>query len=538
MSDFEERKKTFQKGIDFDEVRRRREEGVVELRKQKRSDHVVKKRAMLNSGTIHAVDSGALVDGVFNFTNEMIPMELAQIFPELVRPDLDEYARLGLLCEYIATLNEIEPLKFAISVLRQILSVDQGAPIDFVGANPVVVRLVALLATPNDNEFVFDAAWILTNLATGDAQTVAALVNAGVIEASAALLKEEDPAILDQVIWLLSNIAGDDVAYRDRVIAAGVGESTVKRIETRPSMEAQFLSNLCWLLSNLCRGKPPPPDGLATAFFRVMPRLAACGNAQVISNTCWIISYLTDANSTRVQELLNLKLAPVLVNWLNHSDQDVQIPALRCIGNIVTGDDLQTQTLLNLDVLDRLMPLINAQRRALVKESLWALSNILAGTTAQIKNVLEHPIFQYLVKHSANTDFELRKEAVWALCNAFRTDDPAVVMQISRTPEVLENIVQCLEFQDSSLLMVVLKGLHSLFKASKAITTKADGSHELELKFDQLEGMQKLEKLQHHSNPKVYDDTVFFMQEHFCIEEVSDENDLQNRIPEGGFSFA
>jgi hypothetical protein len=40
-------------------------------------------------------------------------------------------------------------------------------------------------------------------------------------------------------------------------------------------------------------------------------------------------------------------------------------------------------------------------------------------------------------------------------------------MQISRPPDVLENFVDCLEDIDSELLMVVLKGLISMFKASK-----------------------------------------------------------------------
>jgi hypothetical protein len=537
MTDFEERKKQFQKGVDFDEVRRRREEGVVELRKQKRTQHVAKKRAMLTSGTILAIDSGVLGEGVFRFTESMVPGDLAAVCPRLVAQELDHWTRLGTLCDCIVGLVEIGPLKSSVMLLREVLSLDQGAPIDFVGQNPVVEKLVYVLGSRTDQELVFEAAWSLTNLATGSDSTVAHLVTARLIETAATFLKDDDSSTLDQIIWLLSNIAGEAVHYRDLVIAAGVGESVIKRIESRPSMEAQYLTNLCWLLSNLCRGKPAPPDGLATAFFRVLPRLASVGNPSVISNTCWIISYLTDANSTHIQDLLNLKLAPALVNWLNHSDQDVQIPALRSVGNIVTGDDLQTQTMLNLDVLDKLVPLINSSRRCLVKESLWALSNIMAGTPDQINKVYQHHIFAELIKHTSNPDFELKREAIWALCNAFRAEDAKVVMEISRAPQVLESLVQCLEQQDSSLLMVVLKGLNSMFKASKKITTKADGSHELEQRFDHLQGMPMLERLQHHSNPKVYEETLYFMREHFSIEEVADEHDLHS-VPEGGFSFA
>jgi hypothetical protein len=547
MIDFEERKKHFQKGFDVEESRRRREESDIVLRKKKRNEHVAKKRAMLESGYIQAVDSSAISSGVFSFSEAMVPSDLAMVFPQLVNQALDHWVRLQLLCEYIETLGEIPPLRCAVSLLRQVLSLDQGAPIDFVGGNPVVGKLVSLLGSCLDKDLVFEVAWILTNLATGSSSTLERLVAAGVIDASAAFFKHEDSATLDQIVWLLSNIAGENVHYRNLVITAGVGDSVIRRIESNPAMDPHFLANLCWLLSNLCRGKPNPPDSLAAAFFRVLPRLTSgqygpdgtsVENPEVISNICWIIVYLADANARRVQELLDLKLAPVLVNWLGHKDQDVVIPTLRAVGNILTGSDLQTQTMLELKLLDALMPLIVSTRKLLIKESLWALSNVMAGSIEQVREFFTHPIFNEVVKHSSNHDFELKKEAVWCICNAFRADDAMLVMQISRTPDVLENLVDCLEHNDSELLMVVLKGLNSMFKASKKVTTKADGAHELEQKFDELEGLPRLERLQHHSNPKVYDETVFFMREHFCIEEISDENDLQNRIPEGGFSFA
>lgn len=67
--------------------------------------------------------------------------------------------------------------------------------------------------------------------------------------------------------------------------------------------------------------------------------------------------------------------------------QNVVSAALRAVGNIVTGDDLQTQTVLNSGVLEPLKILLTRQdiKEAIRKEACWTLSNITAGNRGQIQ---------------------------------------------------------------------------------------------------------------------------------------------------------
>jgi importin subunit alpha-1 len=58
----------------------------------------------------------------------------------------------------------------------------------------------------------------------------------------------------------------------------------------------------------------------------------------------------------------------------------VLVPALRTVGNIVTGNDMQTQVIINCGVLSCLLQLLTANhKKSIKKEACWTISNITAG---------------------------------------------------------------------------------------------------------------------------------------------------------------
>ena len=68
------------------------------------------------------------------------------------------------------------------------------------------------------------------------------------------------------------------------------------------------------------------------------------------------------------------------------SSASVLVPALRTVGNIVTGDDLQTQIIINCGSLPALLALLNtSHKKSIKKEACWTISNITAGTKEQIQ---------------------------------------------------------------------------------------------------------------------------------------------------------
>lgn len=63
----------------------------------------------------------------------------------------------------------------------------------------------------------------------------------------------------------------------------------------------------------------------------------------MLVDTCWALSYLSDGDTDRITAVMSSGVVPPLVGLLQHNDSNVVTPALRTLGNFVTGDDVQTQ---------------------------------------------------------------------------------------------------------------------------------------------------------------------------------------------------
>ena len=80
-----------------------------------------------------------------------------------------------------------------------------------------------------------------------------------------------------------------------------------------------------------------------------------------------------------------MNVLPIIMQLLGSKNTKVVSPALRTVGNVLSGDDVQTQMCIDLNVLDYLDALINSSNTAIVKEATWCLSNIAAGNIDQIQ---------------------------------------------------------------------------------------------------------------------------------------------------------
>ena len=97
---------------------------------------------------------------------------------------------------------------------------------------------------------------------------------------------------------------------------------------------------------------PPPPlsvynTGPSTqqtlTCIPTLARLLYHTDPDVLCHSCWTAAFIADGPNSRIQRLVDGGLVNRLVELMLHHERSVVTPALRAVGNILTGDDVQTQ---------------------------------------------------------------------------------------------------------------------------------------------------------------------------------------------------
>lgn len=265
------------------------------------------------------------------------------------------------------------------------------------------------------------------------------------------------------------------------------------------------------------------------------------------ADACWAISYVTDDDNVKIQEVIDAGCVPHLVNLLALTEPAVIVPALRSVGNLVTGNDLQTDAVIAVGGLQRMAALLQHPKASIVKEAAWTVSNITAGNTQQVQAVLDTDIFHLIAHILDKGDFKSQKEAAWVVTNATTSGTPQQVVCMMDRFCILRPYCDLLEAKDARTVKVVLTGLVNLF----ALADKIGGTEGLCTAIEEMGALDKLEALQNHENNDVYKlsyqliDTYFLdadaesAKEKLAPAEANGalEFNASDGAPNGGYSF-
>uniref|UniRef100_A0A8B9LF22 Importin subunit alpha n=1 Tax=Astyanax mexicanus TaxID=7994 RepID=A0A8B9LF22_ASTMX len=453
-------------------MRRQRTEVVVELRKNKRDEHLLKRRNVPHEDICDDSD----VDGDFrtNATSDNQGIQLS-----------------------------------AVQAARKLLSSDRNPPIDDLIKSGILPILVHCLDRDDNPSLQFEAAWALTNIASGTSEQTQAVVQSSKV-----------------YLYLLYSLCCDGPQCRDYVISLGVVKPLLSFIS--PSIPITFLRNVTWVMVNLCRHKDPPPP--METIQEILPALCVLihhTDVNILVDTVWALSYLTDAGNEQIQMVIDSGIVPHLVPLLSHQEVKVQTAALRAVGNIVTGTDEQTQVVLNCDALGHFPALLTHPKEKINKEAVWFLSNITAGNQQQVQAVIDANLVPMIILLLDKGDFGTQKEAAWAISNltiSGRKDQVAYLIQ----QQVIPPFCNLLTVKDAQVVQVVLDGLSNILKMAD------DEAETIANLIEECGGLEKIEQLQNHENEDIYKLAYEIIDQFFSSDDIDEDSSLVPEAIQGG----
>ncbi|XP_037784778.1 importin subunit alpha-4-like isoform X2 [Penaeus monodon] len=382
---------------------------------------------------------------------------------------------------------------------RKILSQEVDPPVqDFID-NGVLPLAIASIKGGN-SDLQYEAAWVITNIASGTSEQTTAVVDHGAVPILIELLSSPEVRLQEQAAWALGNISADSPTLRNQLVADGMVKPLINSVNE--DMPISFRRNLSWVLSNIFRYKEldMPKEEKLLVLKELKKNLQEQSDYEVKSNTIWTLNYFLEQCDSHIELVVTQGFVPLLVENIN--DSQLQKVTVRCLGNIVTGNDTQTDKALEAGILPLYVNILaNSPSESIRKEVIWSVSNITAGTTAQIQRVVDAGLLPILVDSVMKGPFAEKKEACWALSNlthAGLAEHVKAMVEADALPAFTKMLIST----DVRLVEVLLEGLDNTLKK---LSDSDEGAEEAIKIIREADGVDVLESLLKYERGSVVD---------------------------------
>ncbi|KAF8680763.1 hypothetical protein HU200_045609 [Digitaria exilis] len=518
----EARRGAYKPRVDFSRSRRRREDGLLALRRLDRDAGLFKRRRDESAPAVHATDPAPPPSEEAPPASSALPPPTPSLPPDAAAPrDAAESELEGLseLVDKVCSDDSTSQLEATVQ-FRKLLSDEKNSTVIKIIRADVLPRFAEFLSSHGLPQLQLEAAWVLTNIAASDYTLLVA--ECGAVPRLVELLGSSNVNIRHQAIWCLGNIAADLPSCRDILFDHGVVTPLLSQF--REGMKIPVLRTAMWALSNLCFGKLPA-EVQVKPIVEIVSQLIHSADEKILADACWTIYYICGGVDDATQDVLDAGVCPQLVNLLMHVSASVLLPVTLALARISAGTDAQIQVLIENGILNYLAQLLaRSFPKNIKKQACLIISNIAAGSKDQIQAVIDASIISPLVVLLKTSETDIKKEAAWALSNAASgASSEQIQYLVSRG--CLEPLCNILAYQDPDLLYTCLEGLENILQEGEAGKKgEESGTNPYAQFILECGGLDKLEDLQDVKSDRIYELVMKLLQSYWD-EEVSESDD-------------
>ena len=180
----------------------------------------------------------------------------------------------------------------------------------------------------------------------------------------------------------------------------------------------------------------------------------------------------------------------------------MQTAALRAIGNIVAGDDLQTQVAISSGVLPALQPLLRSPHKIIRRETCRAISNIILCLP---EVVIEANVMPELIEIlQGGDDLSIKLECCWAIFNTtIRGRQETSRSRYLIAQGCIRLLCDLLMLVDDKIILLALDCLKNIFEVGEMDRAAAAGPgawNEFAILVQEIGGVVIISNLQEHES--------------------------------------